>query len=974
MVVRLCLFGPVEVLVPGRSLDVGPPQRRTVLAALAVDAGRPVPVATLLERVWGGAPPDGARRSLYAHLARIRRLTGQADGSAEAVGKGADAGRLPVLRRSGGYQLDLAPDAVDLLRFRALAGRSRERTLPDSERVALLREALVLWRGEPLSGLHGTWPDRVREAWRRERVDSAVRLADLEVRGGEPATAIGRLTELLEEYPLTEPLTEVLMRALHATGDGAEALRCFARIRRRLVDELGTEPGPKLRELHELILKDSPRTAAARPRPPVVEAAPVAAAPAQLPMGVHGFVGRAHELTRLDGLLAGLRESSSGGVVAVISGAAGVGKTALAVHWARRARAAFPDGQLYVNLRGFDPGGAPLVPDRALRGFLDALGVPAGQVPDTLEALTGRYRSLLAGRRVLVVLDNARDAGQVRPLLPGAHGCLTVVTSRDPLTGLAVSEGAHLLTPGLLDPAQCRALLAVRLGAPRLQGAPEAVEEIVARCAGLPLALAVVAARAAARPDLDLADCARELGPDGRILDVLDTGDPATGVRAVLHWSYRMLTPEAGRLFRLFALHPGPSADATALAALAGTGVRTVQVLLREVAAAHLLTEQPAGRHSCHDLLRAYATELAAADDDRAGAAAATRRVLDHYLHTAHAADALLTRRCDPMELGPAAPGALVRQPADYEEALGWFTAEHPVLLSAIERTPPGCDAYTWQLAATLTTYLERQGHWQALTDAHTTALRTALAHDDAAGQASAHRGLGLALLQRHDARRARRHLTRALELYRRLGNHAGQARARQNLAKMAWTHGAAQEALGHSYQALQQFRAAEDGGGQAVTLNDIGWYLAELGRFQEAFTYCRRALPLVQDVGDLSAEAHTWDSLAHIHRRLGRYERAVECYDRALALFRRAGERRSEAVGLAYLGDTHAEAGHTGRAHDAWRRSLALTTELGLPDAHDLRSKLRVRAGWAHSVQGSVQGSAQGDGSGASPYDLQTP
>ncbi|MFF4505789.1 BTAD domain-containing putative transcriptional regulator [Streptomyces sp. NPDC001401] len=964
-VLRLCLSGPVEVLVREAPVDLGPPQRRAVLAALAVDAGRPVPVEVLIDRIWGADPPEGARRSLYAHVARIRRLAKRLEDMGD--------GRLPVLRRSGGYQLDLDPDRIDLHRFHRLAAQARDGTQPDRTRAALLREALDLWRGEPFAGLPGSWPARMRETWRRQRVDAAVRLADIEIRGGDPAAFVGQLADLLDEYPLTEPLAEALMRALYAAGDSGAALRCYAQTRQRLVEELGTEPGRRLWELHQEILRERPlghergheheheavpalpAASATRPPPtapttphrapaPARTSVPYAA-PAQLPLGVPGFTGRTDELARLDALLADAARRPAAVVVSALSGMGGVGKTALAVHWARKVRPAFPDGQLYVNLRGFDPGGAPLAPDRAVRGFLDALGVPAARVPESLDAQVGLYRSLLSGRRVLVVLDNARDADQVRPLLPGAPGCLALVSSRSPLTGLAAAEGAHLLALDLLTAEECRELLAARLGVARVAAEAAAVDEIVVRCAGLPLALAVVAARAAARLAVPLAGFAEELRTAERILDPLDTGDPATAVRTVFHWSYRTLSPQASRLFRLLGLHPGPDADLTALAALAGTGVGRIRAPMAELTAAHLLIEHAPQRYTCHDLLRAYALELVAEHDDEPTVQAATRRVLDHYLHTAYAADALLTRRRHPMTLAPAEPGAQPRQLADYDEALAWLIAEQAILLSAVERPRPGFDGYTWQFAATLTTFLERQANWQALTDVHTAALHAASHHEDLAGQAAGHRGLGLARFQLRDPQGARHHFTRALDLFRQLDNHAGQARTCQNLAKMAWAHGAPREALRHARRSLEHFLLAHDRGGQAVALNDIGWYLAELGELREALDHCRRALPLVQATGDLSGQAHTWDSLGYIHRHLGRHATAVECYDRALALFRKTGDRRSEAIGLTYLGDTHEEAGAPGPALDAFRRALDLFDELGLPEADTLRTRLRTHA-----------------------------
>ncbi|MFF7950083.1 AfsR/SARP family transcriptional regulator [Streptomyces griseorubiginosus] len=1028
--VQLRLLGPVELELRGRVEELGPPQRRAVVAALAVDAGRPVSVDVLTERIWGADPPSGARRALYAHIARIRRVC-------ERTG---DAGEEPLrlLRRSGGYQLEAGQDQVDLHRFRRLDELARRPGQPAGTQVSLLREALALWRGEPLTGLDGPWAGRVRQAWHRRRVDAAVLLAEGELREGDPAAVVQPLTDLLGEYPLAEPLAEVLMRALHAVGDSAGALRCFAEIRHRLAEELGADPGERLGGTHAAILRGRrfggggrtasagdpvgagrpvqdgrrlgvdvgpsgtyvtggarspvgappatepalqssaaparttrgaapsapPLTPAAAPpdelaavRPPA-PAAPAASGerrsdtgapprpsldiPAQLPMSAGGFTGRVEELARLHDLLAEVERQPTAVVVSALSGTAGVGKTALAVHWARQVRAEFPDGQVYVNLRGFDPGGAAVGAAEAIRGFLDAFGVPANRVPRGLDAQAALYRSLLAGRRVLIVLDNARDADQVRPLLPGAPGCLALVTSRNRLTGLAVTEGAHLLPVDLLAPAEARELLAGRLGAVRTAAEPAAVDEIVVRCAGLPLALAVVAARASGRPGLPLAGLAKELRTADRRLDPLDGGDSLTGVRSVFQWSYRLLSPRAARFFRLLGLHPGPDTAVPAAAALAGVTAPETRTLLAELTEAQLLTEHRPDRYTFHDLLRAYAAELTAGHDSDDTRRTAVHRLLDHYLHTAYAADALLTRRRDPMTLAPALPGALPGRPTGPDEALAWFATEYSVLLSAVQQGQPGFEAHTWQLATTLGTFLERQGHWQALADAHTTALDSARRGHDKAGQANAHRGLGLARHRLGDVDRGREHYLLGLALFEELGNDAGQARIRQNLAIAASARGDHAEALEHARLSLDHFRAAHDRGGQAIALNEIGWYLAKLGDHREALTSCRQALAAVQEIGDLNGEAHTWDSLGYVHRLLGRFAEAVDCYEQALRLFRKTGDRRSEAIGLAYLGDTFDAAGEPEAARGAWTRALAVFDELGLPEADPLRDRLR--------------------------------
>jgi DNA-binding transcriptional activator of the SARP family len=975
IVLELRLLGPVEFAEHGHAREVGPPQRRAVLAALAVDTALPVATDVLITRVWGTEPPDGARRALHAHIARIRRLCERLDGI--------DGVPFRLVRRSGGYVLEARPDQVDILRFRNLVGRARETGRSDDARTSLLREALGLWRGEPLAGLSGQWAARVREAWRRQHIDAAVGWARLTLRAGDPVAVIGPLGDLLGEYPLVEPLSEALMRALHAAGRGAEALDCYAALRRRLTEDLGSDPSPALREVHQAILRGrlsrppawptpsgtaddatlalslvptphAPPTAPTSPPPP---SPPPPAAPSrsdelptQLPLGVRGFTGRQDELARLDGLLAATDDGPRAVVICAVSGTAGVGKTALAVHWARGAQGAFPDGQLYVNLRGFAPGGTVMGPAEAVRGFLDAFGVPPSRIPVGLDAQAGLYRSLLTGRRVLVVLDNARDAEQVRPLLPGSPGCMALVTSRNLLTGLAAAEGAHLLALGLLTPDEALDLLTARLGTERTEAEPSPVREIVDRCAGLPLALAVVAARGAAGPRLPLARLAQELRLADSRLDALDGGEPASQIRAVFSWSYHALRPEAARVFRLLGLHPGPDTGLPAAAALAGARPAEIRPLLAELVRGHLLTESAARRYSFHDLLRAYAAELVATHDSATVRRDATLRMLDHYTHTSHRADVLLTPQPRPVPLPPHQPGAEPMELMDHQQAQDWYGSELPVLLAVADRAAAeGFDAHTWRLASALTTFLDRHGHWRALAAVQTAALDAARRQGDTAGQADAHRGLGLAhdRLTRRDE--ARTHYLLALQLFGALGHSAGQARTHQHLARMSAAQQLHQEALAHAHHSLTHYRAADDRAGQSAALNHIGWLHAQLGYQEKALVHCRQALTLAEETGDLNGQAHTWDSLGYIHHHLAQYAQAVDCYRQAVTLFHRTGEFHSEAVSLVCLGDIHHACSAPRAAHGAWTRALAIADRLGLADTDPLRTGLLPRLRLPH-------------------------
>ena len=934
---QLRLLGPVELAAPKWTAEVGPPQRRAVLAALAVDAGRPVEPDVVIRRVWGMDPPEGARRSVYAHIARLRRL---------CEGTGDAGGRLSLTRRSGGYVLEAGWDQIDVHWFRHLVGKAQDPGLPGGSRAQLLSEALGLWRGEPLSGLDGPWVVQTRETWRRERVEATVAWARLQVLD-DPTVAIGPLSALLDEHPLMEPLAEALMRALYAAGRGAEALECYASVQQRLAEELGTDPGPALRSAHQAILRGRPPSSPAPKGPvPSTEAKPQRVIPAQLPVGVRGFTGREDELARLDTFLRAARPPAPV-VISAVSGTAGVGKTSLAVHWGHQVRKSFPDGQLYVNLRGFDPGGSSRDPAEALRGFLDALEVSPARIPAGVDAQAALYRSLLADRRMLVVLDNARDADQVRPLLPGSPGCLVLVTSRNRLTSLAAVEGAHMLAIDVLSPGEANTMLADRLGGLRTATEPAALAEITARCAGLPLALAVVAARAAAQPNLPLAVFADELRDgDGR-LDALDGGDPATRVRAVFSWSYKALSPAAARLFRLLGLHPGPDISAAAAASLAGEAPGRARLLLAELAGAHLLAEPVPGRYSFHDLLRAYAGELARAQGEEDEREQATQRMLDHYLHTALKAQRLLGPPADHIVPSPARPRVLPEEPADREAAMAWFTADHPVLFAALHQAAQdGFDTYVWQLAAALSTYHQRKVLWSDWAAAHTAALAAADRLADRAAQACALRNIANAESALGRQADARARLDRAIQLYRELGDPGGEAHTHLALGRVSTRQDRRDEALSHSLQAVKLFDAAGDRGWQGMALNNVGWDHTILGHHQQAVAYGRQALALLEGSGHLSGEAHTWDTLGYAHHHLGEYGDAAACYQRAAQLFHELGDGYFEADILAHLGDTLHAARDTAAAGDVWTRSLALFEQLGHPDAVALRDRLRNHLG----------------------------
>ena len=928
------LLGPVDVLIGDATRTVSGLRRKAVLATLALRVGEIVSTDRLADVVWGDDTPPTALNTLQRHVSYLRTVLGS---------------KAAIFANPPGYVLDLGAEGTDVQLAERLLRQAD--LLADPARAAAdLRRALALWRGAPLADVAGlAWFDQQADqlGLLRGRIERA--LVQVRLAVGEHAQLLPELERMVADHPLDEGLHAQLMQALYHCGRQADALAAYQRLRTTLSEQLGIDPTQALQELETAILRQDaslwPDPPAGAVTLPPAAAGPPVPVPAQLPPAVAGFAGRDAELGRLDALLAqptaNGRQPPRAVVISAIAGTAGAGKTTLALHWAHRVRDHFPDGQLYLNLRGFDPSEPAMNPDHALHGFLEAFGVPKERVPGGVEAKAGLYRSLLSGKRVLVVLDNARDTEQVRPLLPGAAGCLALVTSRNQLTGLIAAEGAHPLELDLLTVAEAFDLLARRLGARRVDAERPAAEEVIASCARLPLALAIVAARAAARPGFPLASIAAELRQAATLLDPFNDGELAVNVRTVFACSYQALSTGAARLFRLLGLHPGPDISAAAAASLAGVARDQATTLLAELARAHLLTEQVPGRYAFHDLLRAYAAEQARTCDDDAARHAGTGRMLDHYLHTADAAAVHLNPGRGGTVAAPPRSGVTPEPVTDFQQALAWFTTEHPVLLAAITQIPAGFDAHTWRLASALTTFLDRRGYWQELKPAQDAALAAARRQGDQVGLATAYRGLGVACGGLKQFDEARAHYLLALDLFRELGHHAGQAQTQVNLSWLASVQGRPAEALEHSHLSLQQYYAAGSREGQANALNNVGWYLAELGDYDQALGYCQQALALVCELGDLSTQAHIWDSLGYIYRHLDRHPEAVGCYQHAILLFGTTSDPYNEAASLSGLGDAHAAAGAGDAAREAWTRALDIFARLGHPHADRVRAKL---------------------------------
>jgi DNA-binding SARP family transcriptional activator/tetratricopeptide (TPR) repeat protein len=963
----VALLGPVEIgRAGGLMAPVAQPRLRVLLGLLGVAAGRLVSTEALVDGVWGEQWSPGREKNLHTLVYQLRQRL-----AALEPGKGG----ARLARAGAGYRLVLGPGELDVAVFRELAGRGREaaRTGDTAGARELFGQALGLWRGPALADAAPLCGRLAGDAARLEELRLAVteeRIgADLALgRHGEVA---GELAGLVEQFPLQERLAALLMTALYRCGRRGEALAVYDVTRRVLAGQLGLDPGPELAGLQAKVLADDPALAAppvpavAAPAGAGVEASTVV--PRQMPAGAGFFAGREAELKQLDELLdqagqgageAGPDEPGGALVISAVAGMAGVGKTALAVHWARKVAGRFPDGQLYVNLRGYDAEGAAVTPQEVTGWFLAALGVPAAQIPADAQARCGLYRSVLAGRRALIVLDNAADAAQVRPLLPGSPGCLVVVTSRSSLAGLAAAEGARPLRLGPLGAEEAVRLLAARLGPERVAAESEAVAELAGRCGHLPLALAVMAARAAADPELPLRALAAQLAgasdagaaptgqpPGGEAqarLEVLETGDPATSLRELLSWSHRQLSPSAAQMFVLLGVHCGPDITVPAAASLAAVPRADARRALAELAEASLVTEHRPGRYVMHDLVRGYAAEKAQQDLGEAGIRAAIERSLDHYTHTRVISS-------DPpfsITLAPPAPGVTPEQLADEARLLEWARAEHQVLLRATaQATAAGLLTPAWQMFAGWVWLLGGRGYWADWRAAGQAVLAAAEAAGDHAALGWTHSVIGMYGIFTGAQDEDRGHLAQGLDHLRRAGDLLGQAwvhlfTGQADAWRSAWA-----EAAAHCGQALAVFRQAGDRYGQGLALASLGECQAHMGGYELARGYARQALELAPKTGDPMVAASAWSSLGLVHSRLGEHPQAIGCYRQALDL---AHDRptpldRWKLAGLlAGFGYACRAAGDLPAAAAAWQQALHILDDLGLPANHRIRARLR--------------------------------
>ncbi len=921
---RFRVLGPLEIRADDTWAGISAPKWRSLLAALLINAGQVVPTDRLILEIWGDAPPAKATNLVSVYALRLRRLLGDEKGE--------------LLRtRAPGYQLRAEPQDVDALCFDSLVADGR-RALAAGEldrAAGLLTEALSLWRGDafldvPASALVTAEAGRLQRA----RLDALELRIEADIGCGRHAQVVPELFRLTADHPMREGLWGLLMRALDGAGRHAEALTVYGKARDAIAEELGVDPGEQLQRLFEQILTEDTGRAggteatsvapAPQPQLPVPPPEP----PRQLPAGITDFAGRAGDLELLSDLLPG--DDDSGAVkVALVTGAGGLGKTTLAVHAAHRLRPHFPDGQLYANLLGASS--QPQAPADVLARFLRDLGVPSAQIPVDEDERAALVRGRLTGRRVLMLLDNARDSAQVRPLLPGSASCAVIVTTRSRLPDLPVTR---LVDLDVLDETSARALFTSIVGARRAEAEAEATGEVLAACAGLPLAIRIAGARLAARAGWTVRTLASRLNSEQRRLDELKAGDLA--VRATFEVSFASLPPgqepdgvDAARAFRLLGLWPGPAISLPAAAALFGQPETGVEDVLEQLVDAHLLESPGPGVYRFHDLLRVYSAERSRAEQAE-HRREAVRRILVWYLHTAEAAAQVISPHHTRVPLGE--PLAWV-QPLDFaslEDALSWCEGERVNLVAAVRQaSADGLHDISWRLAAAAMSFFYRHSHWADWIDTHQIGLASARELGDRLAEAWMLHNLGMA----YGAQGLPESVAcfeQAVDIYREIGDARSEARALNNLVHAQLELGRYEEVLEAAQSSLEMQRSLGKRYGEGITLNILGLALRGLGRFAEADEQFQQALAIFQELGEKHAEADTLSDLAQMYLDTDRVDDALGRLNESAAIRRHIGDRHGQARTLSLLGFAWRAAGKPDEAYRSLTQAQRIFEELG--------------------------------------------
>jgi DNA-binding SARP family transcriptional activator/tetratricopeptide (TPR) repeat protein len=915
------LLGPFEIEAD-EPVSIPRRRERCLLAVLLLEQGRGVSASRLAELLWDGDPPSSARNALSTHVSRLRAAL--------------DPGLVRIDRSGSGYVLHTDPQRIDAHRFEDLVRQARDLPVPD--RAPVLRSALALWRGRLLADLGS---DQLRD-WLGAGLEE-LRLAAVELRS-EADLAAGRHTELIPElqclvstYPSRERFIADLMLALYRSQRQTDALAVYEDSRRVLADELGLSPGPELRELHERILRtdpvlDLPERITALGREPVSPPAP-----RQLPHDIANFTGRDAEVAALDALVPDERTAPT---IVSIDGAPGTGKTTLAVHWAHRQAARYPEAQLYLNLRGYGPG-EPVGPSAAAEILLRSLGIDGEQIPPGADERSALLRSSLAGRSVLMLLDNARDADQVRPLLPGT-GSLVVVTSRSQLRGLSIRDGAHRVTLRRLPADQAVELLAGAVGVERVTAEPAAAARLAELCDNLPLALAIVAERAHRAGTL--AEVVEALADEHARLDQLGTGegDPHTDLRAALSWSYQALAADAAVMFRKLGLHPGIYVDLAGAAALADVPVPRAKAALDHLATVHLVEEPRWQVYELHDLVRLYAADLAVEYESEAERDDTVRRILSWYLHLTVSADRRLLphRRRDFV-----APHEPLRPPlefADQAAAIDWFTAEYHCLRAvaswAVEH---GYAEYGWRIALAMLTFIDRTVPVAEAVAFFELVHRAVKSDGDLVGTAYTLNALGAVQLGNDDPRRAWPYLEEALALFQRLGHRRGEAMLLGNIGLAASELGEYEAARYHFAVALKLCDQLAYPRGTVLNLDNLGVMHTATSEYAQAVRCHLRADEISRTLGDPLLDAINQHHLGRAYAGLGRISLSAKAFRESVARYRHLGNRRWAAIVLTDFATMLNKANHPTLARTMWQEALTTLTDLGDHRAEEVHKAL---------------------------------
>ena len=944
---RLQIMGPLRLWRGEREIDGGPRQQRCLLAVLLAREGRPVSTSDLIDLIWGPESPVSAVNVVHKYVGALRRLL-EPDVPTRSPGS-------YLLRDGSGYRFTAAPETLDLVAFRRSVALAKSALRRDDPARAFddYLNALQLCQGPAGDALaDGPAAAATFAGIDGEFFDAVIAAAELAVRLRQPARVLVPLRLAAEMGRLNEPVHVSLVTTLAAAGHQAEALSAYHAIRIRLSEELGIDPGRDLRDAQRRALTQAAMApaeeAVAVPSWPV----PLVR-PAQLPPDLPLFVGRAPELASLQDLVAGMRAAGrTSPLVVAMDGMGGVGKSTLAAHFAHQVASDFTDGQLFLDLQGDLGEEESVSAGDALRSLLYGLGVPASGVPDTFDARTGMYRSLTAGKRILVLLDNVRDASQVRPLLPNSAESLVLVTSRRSLVGLAAFDGAHLMQVDLPDLLAARELLERRLAAsPGRTGGDLAgaaiVDEIIELCGRLPLALAILAARIAARPRLSLVTVAAELRDGAHRLEAFPGGRGLSDPRTAFSWSYRQLSPGAARLFRLLSVALVPGVTGAATVSLSGRDPVGTRAELAELAEAALVTEHEDSRFTSHVLVKAYADELFRAEEPAAERRAATDRLLQYYLHSSFNAQVVLEPNRTPIEPPPPLPGVVPERPATYDAALTWFASQREVLKEAVRlAADAGHGIVPWQLAITMQQYLQWAGYFQDWEDVMGVALHAARRSHEAVGEAHVLRSLAGAhhLFGANDE--SLRLLADALRIFEERDMRLEQGLVHNNFHRVFSALGRHDRALEHSEKALSLFRVIGHRRAEILSLLFSGKSFAALGRPQESSRILRRALELNQRIGRGHEEGEIRSAIAHNLAEVGCTAEALEQLELSAEVAERVVDRPLHFDALRQTAELLIAAGDVPGAERACERARTVLQALQGGGTDSMRAAFAQLAG----------------------------